>query len=77
RLAEAGYSPDVSPVLHDIGKEEKENAIRVHRERLAIALGLLVTQVGDSIRIVKNLRVCGDCHLVCKMISKVFEREII
>ncbi|OVA06901.1 Pentatricopeptide repeat [Macleaya cordata] len=23
RLAEAGYSPDVSPVLHDIGKEEK------------------------------------------------------
>ncbi|KAI3885802.1 hypothetical protein MKW92_044098 [Papaver armeniacum] len=77
RLAEVGYCPDVSPVLHDIGKEEKENAIRVHSERLAIAFGLLVTQVGDCIRIVKNLRVCEDCHLVCKMISKVFEREII
>ncbi|OVA11612.1 Pentatricopeptide repeat [Macleaya cordata] len=77
RLAEAGYSPDVSPVLHDIGKEEKENMIRVHSERLAIAFGLLVTEVVGCIRIVKNLRVCGDCHQVCKMISKVFKREII
>ncbi|KAK9110906.1 hypothetical protein Scep_018425 [Stephania cephalantha] len=79
RLVDAGYSPDVSPVLHDIGEEEKENAIWEHSERLAIAFGLLVTRdkVGDCIRIVKNLRVCGDCHEVCKMISKVFEREII
>ncbi|KAK9111405.1 hypothetical protein Scep_018924 [Stephania cephalantha] len=79
RLVDAGYSPDVSPVLHDMGEEEKENAIWEHSERLAIAFGLLVTldKVGECIRIVKNLRVCGDCHEVCKMISKVFEREII
>lgn len=77
RLAEVGYSPDISPVLHDIGEEEKEIAIRVHSERLAIAFGLLVTQDGDCIRIVKNLRVCGDCHKAFKMISKVFHREII
>jgi len=26
---------------------------------------------------VKNLRVCGDCHNVIKMVSKIEEREII
>ncbi|PIA36070.1 hypothetical protein AQUCO_03400166v1 [Aquilegia coerulea] len=77
RLAEAGYSPDISPVLHDIGEEEKERAIRVHSERLAVAFGLMVTKLGVCIRIVKNLRVCEDCHEVLKMISKVFCREII
>lgn len=77
RLAAAGYVPNVSPVLHDIGEEEKENAIKVHSERLAIAFGLLVTVPGSCIRIVKNLRVCWDCHEVTKMITRVFGREII
>ncbi|PRQ19717.1 putative tetratricopeptide-like helical domain, DYW domain-containing protein [Rosa chinensis] len=77
RIAEAGYSPNVSSVLHDIGEEEKENAIKEHSERLAMAFGLLVTGDGDCIRIVKNLRVCEDCHEVSKIISKVFGREII
>lgn len=77
RLAEAGYSPNISSVLHDIGEEEKENVIKEHSERLAIAFGLLVTSSGDCIRIVKNLRVCEDCHEVSKMISQVFDREII
>lgn len=30
-----------------------------------------------AIRVVKNLRVCGDCHEVTKIISKVYNREII
>lgn len=77
RIAEAGYSPNISPVLHDIGEEEKENAIKEHSERLAIAFGILVTEAGDCIRIVKNLRICEDCHEVSKIISKVFEREIV
>ncbi|PKI74917.1 hypothetical protein CRG98_004689 [Punica granatum] len=77
RIVEAGYRPDTSSVLHDIGEEEKENAIREHSERLAIAFALLVTRDGDCIRVVKNLRVCTDCHEVTKMISKVFMREIV
>ncbi|MQL87938.1 hypothetical protein Taro_020489 [Colocasia esculenta] len=77
RLAEAGYSPDVSCVLHDIGEEEKVHVMKEHSERLAIAFGLMVIEAGHPIRVVKNLRVCGDCHEVSKMISKVFEREII
>ncbi|KAI4316007.1 hypothetical protein L6164_024027 [Bauhinia variegata] len=77
RVAEAGYLPNISPVLHDIGEEEKENAIKEHSERLAIAFGILVTEVRDCIRIVKNLRVCEDCHEVTKIISRIFKREII
>ncbi|KAL6880180.1 hypothetical protein ACP4OV_011745 [Aristida adscensionis] len=77
RLAEAGYVPDVSSVLHDIGDEEKVHAIKVHSERLAIAYGLIDVEAGSPIRIVKNLRVCGDCHEFSKMVTKVFEREII
>lgn len=77
RIAAAGYTANVSSVLHDIEEEEKETAIKEHSERLAIAFGLLVTKVGDCIRIIKNLRVCGDCHEVSKIISQVFEREII
>ncbi|KAJ8769998.1 hypothetical protein K2173_009081 [Erythroxylum novogranatense] len=77
RLAEAGYTPNIVSVLHDIGEEEKEIVIKVHSERLAIAFGFLVTSSGACIRIVKNLRVCSDCHEFSKMISRVFEREII
>lgn len=77
RLAEAGYVPDVSSVLHDIGDEEKVHAIKVHSERLAIAYGFIIVDAGSPIRIVKNLRVCGDCHEFSKMVTKVFDREII
>lgn len=77
RIAEAGYTPNISLVLHDIEEEEKENAIKVHSERLALAFGILVTDIDCCIRIVKNLRICEDCHEVIKIVSKVFKREIV
>ncbi|KAG0475577.1 hypothetical protein HPP92_015263 [Vanilla planifolia] len=30
-----------------------------------------------AIRIMKNIRICGDCHSAMKLVSKVMEREII
>ncbi|KAM7482046.1 hypothetical protein LguiB_006629 [Lonicera macranthoides] len=72
-----GYLPNISLLLRDIDEEEKESAIKEHSERLAIAFGLLVTGPRDCIRIVKNLRVCGDCLEMSKIVSKVFRREII
>ncbi|CAM8948653.1 unnamed protein product [Rhodiola kirilowii] len=77
RIAEAGYMPNISSVLHDIGEEEKEHTIKEHSERLAIAFGFLVTAPGECIRIVKNLRVCADCHEATKIMSKVFSRDIV
>ncbi|KAK6941594.1 Pentatricopeptide repeat [Dillenia turbinata] len=77
RLKHAGYVPDKSEVLFDLDEEEKENAISLHSEKLAIAFGLISTSPGTPIRVVKNLRVCGDCHTATKFISKVYNREII
>ncbi|XP_031473116.1 pentatricopeptide repeat-containing protein At5g66520-like [Nymphaea colorata] len=77
RLKCAGYVPNTSPVLHDIEDEEKEHVIAEHSERLAMAFGLIVIDPGCPIRIIKNLRVCWDCHEVIKMISEVFDRELI
>ncbi|XVF68369.1 hypothetical protein PTKIN_Ptkin10aG0199900 [Pterospermum kingtungense] len=77
RLKLEGYAPHTTNVLADIEEEEKENALSYHSEKIAIAFMLLKTAPGTPIRIVKNLRVCADCHLAIKLISKVFEREII
>lgn len=77
RVCEFGHKPWVSDVLHNVVDEEKESALGEHSERLAIAYGLLKTKAPAVIRIVKNLRVCGDCHEVTKIISKIYEREII
>ncbi|KAJ9555523.1 hypothetical protein OSB04_010137 [Centaurea solstitialis] len=77
RLRDAGYLPDTSYVLHDVEDEQKEDTLSWHSERLAIAFGLIATAGGVSLQIVKNLRVCGDCHTVIKLISKIEEREIV
>jgi hypothetical protein len=77
RLRREGHIPRTSNVLADIEDEEKETALNYHSERLAIAFALLKSLPGTPIRIVKNLRVCGDCHMVIKLISKIYDREII
>ncbi|KAJ4965108.1 hypothetical protein NE237_016957 [Protea cynaroides] len=77
RLRNVGYTPNTSPVLFDIEDEEKENAVSYHSEKLAIAFGLISTEEGVPVRIVKNLRVCQDCHTAMKFISKLFNRDIV
>lgn len=78
KLKIAGYLPELGEVLLDIDDEEdKETALSKHSEKLAIAFGLMNTPPGTPIRIVKNLRVCSDCHQATKFISKVYDREII
>lgn len=77
RLKDAGYHPDTNYVLHDVEDEHKEAILSRHSERLAIAFGLIATSPGIPIQIVKNLRVCGDCHTVIKLISKIEGREIV
>lgn len=48
-----------------------------HSERLAIAFGLLTVPEGRPIRVMKNLRVCGDCHNAINFVSKVTGRVVI
>eukprot|EP01018_Ginkgo_biloba_P019270 Gb_14391 [translate_table: standard] len=77
RMKDAGYVPDMRFVFHDVEEEQKEHILSHHSEKLAIAFGLISTSPGTPIRIVKNLRVCGDCHSAARFISKVVAREII
>ncbi|KAF8405139.1 hypothetical protein HHK36_010037 [Tetracentron sinense] len=77
QMREAGYVPETRFVLHDIDQEGKEEALLAHSERLAVAYGLLSSPARSPIRIIKNLRVCGDCHNALKIISKLVGRELI
>lgn len=76
-LEAAGFEPDTSEVLYDMDEEWKEGALSQHSERIAIAFGLISTEPGTTIRIAKNLRICRNCHSATKLISKIFDREII
>ncbi|ONK62095.1 uncharacterized protein A4U43_C07F310 [Asparagus officinalis] len=77
RIRQCGYKPETSMVLHDMDDEEKECSLAQHSEKLAVAFALMSLPAGAAIRIMKNLRVCDDCHVAIKFISKVTEREIV
>ncbi|XP_028194315.1 pentatricopeptide repeat-containing protein At1g34160-like isoform X2 [Glycine soja] len=72
-----GYAAETNLVLHDIGEEDKENVLNYHSEKLAVAYGLISTSDGTPIQVIKNLRICVDCHAVIKIISNIYNREII
>lgn len=76
-MAKEGYVADLRFALHDVEEDEKLDMLCGHSERLAIAFGLLNTKPGSPLQIMKNLRVCGDCHTVTKFISKIVKREIL
>ncbi|KAI4327307.1 hypothetical protein L6164_019784 [Bauhinia variegata] len=80
KMKQAGYVPDVRWALVKDGEggvEEKERRLGHHSEKLAVAFGLISTREGVPILVVKNLRICGDCHNAIKFISAIAGREII
>ncbi|KAK1264606.1 Pentatricopeptide repeat-containing protein [Acorus gramineus] len=77
RMKMEGYVPNTSCVLHSVEEDEKEMLLCGHSEKLAIAFGVLNTPPGSTIQVVKNLRVCDDCHEATKFISKIVGREIV
>lgn len=77
RIKEIGYVPDTSHVLFYMDEQEREVKLQYHSEKLALAFALLNSPHGSTIRIKKNIRVCGDCHSAFKFVSKVVGREII
>eukprot|EP01018_Ginkgo_biloba_P018427 Gb_38158 [translate_table: standard] len=77
QMKEAGYVPNIEVVVQDVEEEVKEHMLCSHSEKLAIAFGLISTSPGTPIRVMKNLRVCGDCHSATKFISKIVRREIV
>ncbi|KAF8400271.1 hypothetical protein HHK36_013568 [Tetracentron sinense] len=77
RLKLHGYKPNLSCVVYDVSDEEKQRLLMTHSEKLALVFGMLITSDGSTIRIVKNLRMCEDCHTVMCGASGIMRREII
>ncbi|XP_042501122.1 pentatricopeptide repeat-containing protein At2g01510, mitochondrial-like [Macadamia integrifolia] len=77
QITSIGYVPNITEALHDVQMEEKEATLSTHSEKLAIAFGLINVRPPFPIRIMKNLRICNDCHTFVKLTSKVTNREII
>ncbi|XP_042447971.1 putative pentatricopeptide repeat-containing protein At5g09950 [Zingiber officinale] len=75
KIREIGYVPQVDFSLYDIELETKEELLSYHSEKLAVAFVLSHSST-IPIRIMKNLRVCGDCHSAFCYISKIVERRI-
>ncbi|XP_020592917.1 pentatricopeptide repeat-containing protein At5g48910 [Phalaenopsis equestris] len=76
-LHKEGYVADKRGVLLKIDEEEKDCMVLYHSEKFAVAFGLISTKPGMPLRVMKNLRVCGDCHEFLKLVSKVYGRRII
>ncbi|GAV89645.1 PPR domain-containing protein/PPR_2 domain-containing protein/DYW_deaminase domain-containing protein [Cephalotus follicularis] len=73
----AGYIPNVDFVLQDVDPKEKHEILCNHSEKLAVAFGLLNLNGESSIRVFKNLRICGDCHTAIKFMAKIVGVHII
>ena len=58
-------------------RKSKKKMLCNHSEWLAIAFGLLNTGPGTRLLIIKNLRVCGNCHEATKFITKIVNKEIV
>lgn len=77
-LQQIGYNPDTGIVLHNVGEEEKLRSISHHSEKLALAFSLIKKYNGAApIRIIKNIRICDDCHEFMKFASIAITRPII
>ncbi|XP_010276203.1 PREDICTED: pentatricopeptide repeat-containing protein At3g24000, mitochondrial-like [Nelumbo nucifera] len=70
QIEDMGYKYYPNPLFEE-GRQS------YHSEKLAIAFGLISTPSWMAIRIMKNLRICGDCHTTIKFISQITGREII
>ncbi|CBI28441.3 unnamed protein product, partial [Vitis vinifera] len=76
KMRDAGYIPQTKYALFDLELENKEELLSYHSEKIAVAF-VLTRQSALPIRIMKNLRVCGDCHSAFGYISKIVGRQIV
>ncbi|KAJ7962549.1 putative Pentatricopeptide repeat-containing protein [Quillaja saponaria] len=75
-IRKLGYQPDINCVYQNIVDNEKEKILLSHTEKLAITYGLVKTKSQAPIRVMKNTRICHDCHTMAKYISLARSREI-
>ncbi|KAL9225157.1 hypothetical protein vseg_001110 [Gypsophila vaccaria] len=78
-IGKLGYVPNWIEMTHDVEEGEKREGLSYHSEKLALAFGVLIGAAppGKPLRILKNLRICRDCHEAFKYFSTILEKEII
>lgn len=57
--------------------EDEYMSNKYHSEKLAVAFGIMNLAESAPVRVMKNLRICLDCHMTMKLFSIVEKREII
>ncbi|XP_038892212.1 pentatricopeptide repeat-containing protein At1g71420 isoform X1 [Benincasa hispida] len=81
RLKEIGYVPETSLALHDVEHEQKEEQLYHHSEKLALVFSVMndfnLVRADTPIRIMKNIRICVDCHNFMKLASRLLQKEIV
>ncbi|XP_077246418.1 pentatricopeptide repeat (PPR) superfamily protein [Tasmannia lanceolata] len=77
RLGGMGYVQDQYSLLHDTEQDLKDPSVYIHSEKLAVAFGLISLSPEIPIRIIKNLRVCNDCHNWMKFVTRISCRSVI
>jgi hypothetical protein len=75
RIEKSELTDIVSTESSDISSRE-QNLIGCHSEKLAVAFGMIHLPQSAPIRVMKNLRVCRDCHSTMKLLSRSENREI-
>lgn len=58
-------------------KERGGYGYKCHSEKLAVGLGLMCLPRLAPVRVMKNLRICEECHDTMKYISKMEKRELV
>ena len=81
RLKDLGYVPQISLALHEIEDEQKEEQLYYLSEKLALVFALMnvgsICCSGNTIKIMKNIRICVDCHNFMKLASELVDMEIV
>ncbi|KAJ9559724.1 hypothetical protein OSB04_004884 [Centaurea solstitialis] len=78
-LKRLGYVPETNLAMRDVEEEDKDRELNHHSEKLAFVFALKhgKTRPFGAIRIVKNIRICVDCHNFMKFASEFVGREIV
>ncbi|KAG5090026.1 hypothetical protein JHK86_002638 [Glycine max] len=81
QLKEMGYVPELSLALYDTEVEHKEDQLFHHSEKMALVFAIMnegsLPCGGNVIKIMKNIRICVDCHNFMKLASYLFQKEIV
>lgn len=77
RLKLLGYQPNLESVNYEISDEDKKQTLMNHSEKIALGFELLASESTHTIMIMKNLRICEDCHIFMCGASKLIGREIV